>query len=475
MPFGVPRLKKALNCFFIAGLFGVLLSCNNYNNNNPYNPYNGSPPPSLSSITFRAYVSNPIQPSTAGVGGAPVLNIVDAATDILSPYTVTLASLSAIITDPGMMALSPKQDRILVSSPADRKIAIVNNAQTSVASAVTLPGATESFFVWSDNKTAFAAVPSASTAGESPGAVERIDLPTATITATIPIPGAHYIVPSPNGSAILVFSDDSDAVALLRPDLIGANTQSNAQVPCSSTQMAACTIPGTFDRPTGAVFNGSSATAYILNCGQQCGGVGAGPCLTFTSCTTVSGLDMTQSPPALISSVAVPAATTGLLQGNTLYVAGTPVLAADNNCAGVTTAATSCGRLTVVNVLSMTAAAAVVITDGYHDRIQMASNAQLFIGSRGCTNINTSAEVRGCLTIVNTSSGSISSSSVIVPPDNGDVTGMEPIPNRTVVYICEGGNLRVYETTTDKLEVFHQPATGPNVIGQAIDVKVVDF
>ena len=473
MLFGVPRLKKALNCIFVGVLFGVSLSCNNYNNNNPYTPYNGSPPP-LSSITFRAYVSNPVQPSAIGAGGTPVLNIVDASTDILSPYTVALSSLSASITDPGMMALSPQQDRTLVSSAADSKIAIVNNSQNSVT-AVTLPGASESFFVWSDNRTAFAAVPSASTPGQSPGAVERIDLASATITATIPVPGAHIIVPSPDGSAILVFAEDSDTVTLLSPDLIGANTQSNAQLPCSSTQMVACTIPGTFDRPTWAVFNGSGTTAYILNCGQQCGGVGAGPCLSFTSCTTVSGLDMTQSPPAQISSVALPAATTGLLQGNTLYVAGTPVAAADNNCAGVTTAATSCGRLTVVNAASMTAAAPVVITDGYHDRIQMGSNAQLFIGSRGCTNINTSGEVRGCLTIVNTSSGSISSSSVVAPPDNGDVTGIEPIPNRTVVYVCQGGNLRVYETTTDKLEVFRLPATGPNVTGQAIDVKVVDF
>jgi hypothetical protein len=474
MLFGVPGLKKALNCFVVCVLFGVLVSCNNYNNN-PYNPYNGSAPPPLSSITLRAYVSNPIQPSATGIGGLPVLNIVDASTDILSPYTVSLASLSASITDPGMVALSPQQDRTLVSSPADSKIAIVSNSQNSVASTVTLPGATESFFVWSDNKTAFAAVPSASMPGQSPGAVERIDLPTARVTATIPIPGAHYIVPSPNGTAILVFSDNSDAVTLLSPDLIGANTQSNAQVPCSSTRMAACTISGTFDRPTWAVFNASNTTAYILNCGQQCGGVDAGPCLTFTSCTTVSQLDMTQSPPALVGQVLLPAATTGLLQGNTLYVAGTPVAAADNNCAGVTTAATSCGRLTVVDVASMTATITVAITDGYHNRIQMGSNAQLFIGSRGCTNINTSGEVRGCLTIVNTSSGTISSSSVITPPDNGDVTGIEPIPNRTVVYVCEGGNLRVYETTTDKLEVFHLPATGPSITGRAIDVKVVDF
>src|SRR5262249_11148289 len=117
MLFGVPGLKKALNCFFVGLLFGVLLSCNNYNNTNPYNPYNGSAPPPLSSITSRAYFSTPIQPNVSGVGGTPVLDIVDASTDILSPYPVALVSTTAIISDPGMMVLSPKQDRTLVSSP----------------------------------------------------------------------------------------------------------------------------------------------------------------------------------------------------------------------------------------------------------------------------------------------------------------------------------------------------------------------
>jgi hypothetical protein len=72
---------------------------------------------------------------------------------------------------------------------------------------------------------------------------------------------------------------------------------------------------------------------------------------------------------------------------------------------------------------------------------------------------------------VNTSSG-VSAASVIAPPDNGPVTGIAPIPNRNVVYVCEGGKLRIYDTTTDKLE---QLTTAPSVPGQAIDVKVVDF
>lgn len=473
MLFGVPGLKKALNCLLVCVLLGVGSSCNSYNNNYYGNATNTAPVP-LNKLTFRAYISNPVQPTGFG-SGTPGLNVVDALHDVVSPFTIPLASLSANVSDPGIMAVSPKRDRTLVSSPSDSRLGIVNNSQNTLSSSVTLSGATESFFVWSDNNTAFAAEPSASMPGLAPGAVQRIDLLTSRVTATIPIPGAHYIVPSPNGNAFLVFSDNSNAVTLLTPSLIGANTQSNAQVPCSSTQAPACVLPGSFDRPVGAVFNGSNTTAYILNCGEQCGGTGVGACLTFTSCTTVVALDMTQSPPALGASVAVPAATTGLLQGNTLFVAGTPAALADNNCSGVKTSAATCGRLTFVDVGAMAAATPLPITDGYHTRIQMGPNAQLFIGSRGCTNVNTSGEVRGCLTIVNTSSGSISASSVVVPPTNGDVTGIAPIPNRTVVYVCEGGNLQIYDTTTDKLEVFPQPGTTPSVVGQAIDVKAVDF
>jgi hypothetical protein len=271
-----------------------------------------------------------------------------------------------------------------------------------------------------------------------------------------------------------VFSDNSDVVTLITPSLIGVNGQSNTVSPCSSTQTAVCVLAAVFDRPVWAVFSGNGNTAYILNCGEQCGGMGAGACLSFTSCTTVTVLDMTQNPPIVAASVAVPAATMGLLQGNNLFVAGTPVSAADNTCAGITTAATSCGRLTVVDVASMSAATPVTITDGYHNRMQVTPNGQLFIGSRGCSNVNVpGGEQRGCLTIVNSTAGNIMAANVIVPPDNGDVTGMEPIPNRTVVYVCEGGHLRIYDTTTDKLEIFNLPNTAPSVPGEAIDVKVV--
>jgi len=297
-----------------------------------------------------------------------------------------------------------------------------------------------------------------------------------TATATIPIPGARYIVSSPDGSKILVFANNSNSVVLITPSLIGTASSNSVPV-CGRAQTAACTIPSAFDLPVGAVFDPSSSTAYILNCGPQCGGTGVGACLTFTLCTSVGVLDVTQSPPALVNTVAVPAATTGLLQGNSLFVAGTPALAGDNNCSGVTpaTAATICGRLTVISTQSLSAAS-VAITDGYHTRMAISPNGQLFVGSRNCTNIDISGgEVRGCLTIADVSSGSVAPSAVIAPPDNGDVTGMEPITNRNVVYVCEGGKLRIYDTTTDKLEAFANDVSPPVVIGQAVDVKMADF
>ena len=114
---------------------------------------------------------------------------------------------------------------------------------------------------------------------------------------------------------------------------------------------------------------------------------------------------MASTPPTLGAPVPVDGATIGWLNGSTLYVAGTPLVSnrANNLCTGQTTAATTCGRLDLMDLGSMTVTNSAVITDGYHDRIDMGLNGQLFIGSLSCTNIgnvnNPQGEVRGCLSI----------------------------------------------------------------------------
>lgn len=456
----------------------ILGSCNQNN----YGYYGPVAAPILAK-NFRALVSNPVYPSAIG-GGSPALQVMDASRDLLAVTTVPLSGLSANMGSAGMMAVTPKKDRSLVFSPSDNRLGVVDNTNESLSNTVTLPGTTESFFVWNDDRTAFVAVPNAPVSGQPAGAVVLINIATPAITATIPVPGAHYIVPSPasNGNQILVFSDNLDTVTVITPSLIGTGTQSTSQIPCSSVAVAACVIAG-FDRPVWGVFNGSGTTAYVMNCGPQCGGPSAGPCLEFTACTTISVVDMTQNPPVLSNTVAVPAATNGFLEGNTLYVAGTPPVAPDNNCNSFTpaTAAPYCGRLSVIDLGFTAPPTTVAIADGYHDLMQMGANGQLFIGSRGCTNVNNpGGESRGCLTIVNASSGMVSASSVIVPPQNGDVTGIEPIPNRQVVYVCQGGTLRIYSTTSDKLATCGVNTncatwTQPNIIGQAVDVKMIDF
>lgn len=460
--------KTVSGCVVCILLAALSTSCNQN--------YNGFTTNPIIAGNFRAFVSNPLFPNSIG-GGSPAIQVMDAKRDLLSVSVIGLTSVSASLTSAGMMVVSPDKKRTLVYSSTDNKIGLIDNAAESLSKTITLPGTTESFF-FLDNRTILVAVPNATVTGAPSGVVQRIDLNSNVVTATLPIPSARKLVPSPNKNQVLVFSDNSDSATLITPSLIDAS-QGSAITACTSVQAAVCTVPVAMDRPVSAVFNTSGATAYVMNCGPQCGGAGVGPCLgTYTSCTSVSVLDMTQNPPVQVNSVAVPAATVGLLQGNSLYVAGTPTVAADKDCSSFTpaTVATSCGRLTAINTASLSASA-VAIADGYHDQMEISINSQLFVGSRNCTNINqplnqSGSEIRGCLTIADVTSGSVAASAVVVPPDQGDVTGIEPITQRNVVYVCEGGRLRIYDTTTDQLETNPQQ---PNIIGQAVDVKEVDF
>jgi hypothetical protein len=248
----------------------------------------------------------------------------------------------------------------------------------------------------------------------------------------------------------LVFSDNSDTVTVITTIAIGTSTDPRTY------------ITG-FDRPVWGIFI-DNTTAYVLNCGAQCRGKAAG----------VNVLNLNTS--SIESTTPVSAATYGLLNGSKLYVAGTPPAnpGGTNTCAGTATAATSCGRLTVVDTGSMTVTGSAIITDGYHDRMQLNQDGQLFIGSQGCSNINISGgEVRGCLSILNTNS-----SKVVIPPQNGDVTGIQPITGRPVVYVIQNGLFWIYDTTSDVLQVIPGDPNNNNgqvdIVGQLFDLKLVD-
>ncbi len=396
-----------------------------------------------SGLKFRAFVANPLQPVSGS--SVPVFNIVDAEQDVVSFSAVPL---SGAVTHPELMFLSPDLRFTLVFSSSNNAIGIVDNQTEKIAAtggnsipAISLPGLTESVVISSTRHQAFAAVPSTPWPAQPPGSVEAFDISTGAKQASIQIPAAHYLVQSGDEKLLMVISDDPNTpIQLINPASIGTS-QSPTSVLC-----ATCT----FDHPVGGVFSADGSTAYILNCGAQCGGAAA----------SISVVDVS-SGTSLVPSIPVDAATVAMLSGNTLYVAGTPP---GQPCTGSTTAATECGKLDVVNLTSRTVAGTVVITNGRHNRIEMADNGQLFIGARSCAEINAGGEIRGCLSIVDPQK-----LTAIIPAQAGDVTGIAPITGRSRVYVGQNQELWIYDTTTDKLI-----ANQIDISGQVFDVKLVD-
>jgi len=219
-------------------------------------------------------------------------------------------------------------------------------------------------------------------------------------------------------------------------------------------------VPG-FDHPVQAFFSSDDSTAFVVNCGAECGGVTAS--LQPLDLTTCSPTTSTCGAPG--TAVPVTAASEALVDGSTVYLAGSylnpsPTAA----CPGQTAFTPTCGSLTVFDLPRMSVTASgIVITDGYHNRIALGANGRLYVGARTCTE---TAGVSGCLSIYNTQTGA-----VVIPPANGDVTGIQPIATRTVVYVVQGGSLLIYDTATDKLQTLQII----NIVGQFIDVKTVDF
>jgi len=417
--FGVPGLKTVgVSVLLLAS--ASLVSCGSYSR----------PSSSTSNTTgakLRAFITNPLAP--AGVGTTPIIDVVDALKDKL------VGAIAIPASQPRFMVVFPNKRFSLVYGAGSNSITKIENATESVnGSALTLAGPTESIVVGPDNVTAYAAVPTAAVNGQDQGVVEVLNLASNTVTATIPVPGAHFVAVSHNGSRVLVFGVQTSTfsgLALITPSLIGTSQNPVLEFP----------NPSAFDHPVAGIFSSDDNTAFILNCGAECGGTAA----------SVIPLDMTANAPG--NPVSVNAATVGMLAGSTLYVAGTPPSCLPG------TIAPDCGTLSVIDtsLMAVTNQNLIFITDGYHNHMEMGADGQLFVGARTCS--------AGCLSIFDTTG----SGKVTLPTDTGDVTGIQPITARHVVYVCENGELRIYDTTTDKLQ-----ATQIDIIGQAVGVKLVD-
>ena len=447
MVLAIPALKRVFSGVLVitGGVF--LLSCGG----------SSSPTTPPSGLKFRAFVSQNVSATTA----SPGLIIIDAQLDRIGAGSTISAGPS-----PGTMVEPANHLLTLVANTSDNEVDVVNNAQESSSGKVSLPGSTESMAVTTDATVGFAAVPTAPVAGLAPGEVEVINLSSIALEAPVPncpvppapqtvtncLSGARYLVLSPDNTHLLIFGDNPNALAVADLTNLGTTTSPNWAV-TNTNQVSSAQL----DHPVWATFSPDGGTAYILSCGGECGGTTASVTpMTFTA----AGPQCTRD--CLGATTALPGgATYSVGSGNTVYVAGSA------QCSGGANPI-SCGKLTVLNTSGNTVQVvkSVTITDGYHSRMVVTADNQVFIGALGCTQIFNSTVQRGCLSIYNANNGH-----AVIGSDPGEVTGITAVSGRPQVYVIQNGELRNWTTTTDT------PAPSQHqidIVGQAVDVVLAD-
>lgn len=313
---------------------------------------------------------------------------------------------------PSFMGLTPDKTKTFLFDAQSNILIVLDNATETSTGAVALNDIARSLVVLADNNTALVAL-------RNNGSVAFVDTANRAITATIGLPAVRTLVLSHGSSRALAFSD---------------NVRTSLAVIDTSARTAVAVTNSAFDYPIYGVFSSDDSKAYILSCGAECGGTTA----------KVSVLDMASG--AVSQTVPVSAATVALLDGSRLYVAGTQGAS---------------GKLDVVDVGTMTVSkSGVAIGDGFHQVMALGADSRLFIGARTCNNVTS-----GCLSIFNTSTQTAS-----VDTPHGDVTGLQPITGRSIVYVIEGGELRIINTSTEAEQTF--PTI--DIVGRAIDVKLVE-
>lgn len=377
-------------------------------------------------------------------------------------------------SSPNLLAITPSRNLVAAFDASTNTVyAVDTSTKEPTVGSVRLQGPTISMVMPTTFPVGYAAVPTATVPGFSfVGAVDVMNFSTNSIL-TIAVPSAEMVVSNTTGSQVLAFSNGSDAITVLSPSAAAPPVDTSCIIPSSSPACVIVSDPR-LSRPVNAVINGS--TAYIMNCGFECGG---------SQQASVAVFDMTSL--TVTATVQVNGATDALLNGTTLYVIGTGT-PTGQTCSSLTnsinpkTAATYCGTLDIIDLTTLTdpyfnnPGGEIAIPDGYHHRIDFTQDGQLFVGSYGCTNVGNVndpvGEVRGCLAIYNTVKNVL-----VIPPDNGDVGGFQGFTSRYREYVAEGGNLRVYDTTKDILFINSQylPTGSIDVIGYVGDVKAIDF
>ena len=436
-----------------------------------YNFANRPIPPSK--LRVRVLVSYSVDGSSGG------LTIVDALRDIRGNIqnTVRNFSVSGYSSGyPNLILSFPEQIRGYVYSNSDGSLFNVNYGTESATTQSGLPSGTKSssVAVSQDFLDIYAAQ-------ESTGQLIVADSNAPARTYALNLPGVYQVAVNRGNTVILAMVRNSNT--LYRVVRLNANqAQPPGYIDCQPINNPIyCVVPvnGNFDRPVNAYFSVDGSTAYLLNCGPECGGTTASVSVIPQGPLNYKNIPTTSPEPSPVSfTIPVPGgATVALADSTHLYVAGQQLLPD-----GLFT-----GNLSIINFSTNTVGGTFGISDGYHSKLLFADDSTLWIGAQSCAGGERAklGENYNCLTRFDLPGLSAAivpaitpggSATVPYPNDNldpyyyGSLTGLCWVEGQHKVYTAYGGQVHAFKTT-DGSEINNSLIT---VQGSALDVAYMD-
>jgi hypothetical protein len=433
------------------------------------------------------------------------LQIVDAYYDIRNGYTGTPASYS-ISGYGGALPITiqnmPEEQFGAVYGAGDGSYTLASYATEKTTGTVGgLTGLSSSIFITRNRDYVFAASQAAHTftivneGGVGPAGT------------TLGLPNVYRVSVNPGGSVALAFAQNSNYAYYPR-QLTSAQSQSysggpatwpkaaidcepqNAPLWCLFQMQSPDNVDATgnyygqplvFDRPVKAVFSADGSTAYVLNCGPECGGNNAsisvipvaslifllGQQSGLLPCNLPANGTCPNKNVAPMVNIPIPGGSSNaLVASSTMYVVGQQPQTVNGQ-------ALFAGNLTLVNLTTNTAGSPVAISDGQPgapSRILEADDNTLWIAMTGCTTgvryATNPASGYGCLTMYNTATNTVT----LLEPYLGDATGIAAVTGLHKIYTAEGGQVYIY-STIDGSSIDNQYVT---VTGTAYDVAYMD-
>src|SRR5215467_14424975 len=241
---GEMRLQKFVPVI-CAGVLAVFLA--HCSSSTPPNNGSPTPTPTPNNPNPTKFKKRVLISINSPLGGNVL--IADGSRDVLATQTVGVNSPGKMVTASGETAILSTTLSNLTTFNNPGEVVFFNTPMQALPTDVAIT---------SDGKTAFAAI-------KNKGVVEAVQTATGNLVATVPVPTPARLVMSPNGTKLLVFSDDPQTIP-------GANANAFFVIDVASvvnSPIATAVPQATAVQPHAGVFNGSETKAFILNCGRS--------------------------------------------------------------------------------------------------------------------------------------------------------------------------------------------------------------